>query len=66
MPIIYEIFYIKLYERNEFITQDEAIKRMNALITNKMIDGWNPVGGVTWAYEDGTCVSINQAMTLRL
>jgi len=66
MPIIYEIFYIKLYERNDVINQDEAIKRMNALITNKMIDGWNLVGGVTWAYEDGTCVSINQAMTLRL
>ena len=66
MPIIYEIFYIKLNIRNESINQDEAIKRMNALITNKMIDGWNPVGGVTWAYEQEICVSINQAMTLRL
>ena len=51
---------------NESLNQDEAIKRMNALITNKMIDGWNPVGGVTWAYDEGSCVSINQAMTLKL
>jgi len=66
MPIIYENFYIKLHTNNKSISQDDAIKKMNELITNKIINGWNPIGGVTLAYEDGTCVSINQAMTLRL
>lgn len=61
MPILYEIFYIK-----NTTSLEETIKKMNILITNKIRDGWNPVGGITWTYDHGTCVAINQAMTLTL
>ena len=64
MPIKYEIFYIDLCQAG-MLTAKDAIEQMNELITNKMKEGWNPVGGVAWVIDENTGYYIlSQAMTL--
>lgn len=66
MPIIYETFQVKLNKNNVLINKEDAIKQMNKIITNKIRDGWNPVGDVKLSHIGEVCTSINQSMILRL
>jgi len=61
MPIEYKVFYVNIYECDNF---NIAVEKMNELITSKMNEGWKPVGGISFLNEGGSPLVICQAMTL--